>query len=91
MKYTLLDIQAAHERAVRKVAIARHVTHICKGLKVNGRANYDDGVIVRTSIRMFTVIDNQGNAHSFAGKTLAGARDSLIAYLQGARNVEMAA
>lgn len=46
---------------------------------------FSGGTIARTGLRVFTVIDKQDNAHSFDGDTVAGARDALIAYLQGER------
>lgn len=41
------------------------------------------GTIARTGMRVFTVIDANGNPVSFAGKTSQEARERLLAWLAG--------
>lgn len=82
MKYTLTDIQAAHDRAILRYKL-NGLTMTCEAIP------FREGTIHRSG-RGFTYTEN-GQATVFKGHTVAGARDSLIAWLQGEREAVGAA
>lgn len=81
MKYTITDIQAAHDRAILRYKL-NGLTMTCDPIPVG------NGTIHRSG-RGFTYTEN-GQATVFRAYTVAGARDALIAWLQGEREEKAA-
>lgn len=77
MKYTLANIQAAHERAILRYKL-NGLTMTCDPIPVGNGTAHRSG-------RGFTYTDEHGVATVFKAYTVAGARDNLIAWLRGER------
>jgi hypothetical protein len=84
--YTHADVASAHESARRKLDIKKAVIGVTNCLTLGGEPIlFGDGAISRPKSRTFVYTDSTGK-HTFTGKTVQAARDSLIAWLQDSEN-----